>query len=116
MSIPYHFSRSRIAVVVRGAVDSVDVRDHEPPFRDLEEGDPAFEIPFYGFGRCGLGEYIAACERADAVDFSAEAGGVVSVAGEAKMSVVEVAAAVDFILVVGIRGRVDGAAEGGLDF
>lgn len=110
---PDHFPRRGVAVVVRRTVDGVDVRDHKSPCRYFNQQDPAFEVPFHR-PRRGGGD-VAAEERADAVEFAPEAGGVVAVAGQAEVGVVEVAArGVGFVLIVRVQRRVDGAADGGL--
>ncbi len=79
---------------------------------ELGDENAAFEIPGDGFG--GGGVDVAADEGADAVDFSVETGGVVWVAREAEVRVVEVLGFVCFIVFV--EGSVDGAANGGLGF
>ena len=79
---------------------------------EFGEENAAFEIPGDGFGACGVD--VAADEGADAVEFSAETGGVVFVAREAEVRVVEVLGVDCFIILV--KGGVDGAADGGLGF
>lgn len=106
----HYFPRHGIAVGVRGAVHSIDVNEDEAPCAYLSEQHAAFEIPFHGLDD-GVGD-VAADESADAVYFPAEARGVVFVAGEAEVGVVEGAVGVGSI--GWVQGGVDGALEGGL--
>lgn len=76
---------------------------------EFGDQDPAFEIPVYRF-RSSRG-YIASDEGANAVDFPAEAGGVVFVTRETEVGVVEAGGGADGVI-VGERS-IDGAAEGG---
>lgn len=108
---PDHFSRRGIAVVVGGAVHGVDIHDHKPLSSKLGDEDAAFEVPCNALDVHILLE-IFADERADAVDLTAEAGGVVFVGREAEVGFVEVSLRV--ILILGIDGVVDVAAHGGL--
>ena len=96
-----------------GTVYGVDVVDEGFVVGEGGEEDAAFEVP----GERGGGYarvYVPADEGADAVDFPTKAGGVVFVAGEAEMGVVEVVGRGCFIIAV--EGGVDGAADGGLSF
>lgn len=110
VAVSNHFPRGRIAVVVCGAVDCVDVYDEHAPGVDLKEEHAPFEIPVHGLGF--IAWYIAADERADAVHFAAEASRVVLITREAEMRIVEGALGIGSIGLV--QGLVDVALDGGL--
>lgn len=110
MPVANHLSTGRVAIRVRGAVDGVDVEDHDPINWDFRDQDSAFEVPVYGFGGGG-GGYVAADESADTVDVPTETSGVVLVAGQTEMGVVQAGRGGDGAI-IGKRG-IDGAAEGG---
>ena len=62
------------------------------------------------------GDDVAADEGADAVDFSTKTGGVVRVAGEVEVGVVEVGGGTCVCFIGGVEGDVDGVADEGLRF
>ena len=74
---------------VAGSVYGVDVIDEEAVVRECGEEDAAFAVPGSGEGGCVGGQDVSSEEGADAVDFSAETGGVVFFAGEGEVGVVE---------------------------
>ena len=74
---------------VAGSVYGVDVIDEEVVVRECGEQDAAFAVPGSGEGGSAGGEDVSSEKGADAVDFSAESGGVVFVAGEGEVRVVE---------------------------
>ena len=108
---PDHFPRLGVAVIVGGAVHGVDVHDHDTLGRQLGDKDAAFKVPSHALDVHVL--EIFADEGADAVDFAAEAGGIVLVGREAEVGLVEVSWCV-VPTIFGVQGMVDVAAHGGL--
>ena len=107
---PDYFPRRGVAVVVGGAVHGVNVHDHEILGRKLSDEDAAFEIPRHALDIHVL--EIFADEGADAVDFAAEAGGVVFVDREAEVRFVE--ESLGIVLILEVQRGVGVSAHDGL--
>lgn len=114
MSRSEHDAGGGRAVGIAGSVYGVDVIDEGFVMWERGEQDAAFEVPGGREGGCVGCDDVAPDEGADTVDFPGGSGGVVGVAGEGEVGVVE---AVGFVCFIGgVEGGVDETADEGLGF